>query len=187
MTVPWRRAASIASWRDRGRRLGEGGEDAAGVEPARALLAEHDVPVDVARLELRDRGVAAVRAAQGRAHAVAALGEVEAVAHRAADAVVLGPAEVRLVHATLVDEVLHEAAHRVVDQRGHHRRVQAEAALEAAGDVVFAAALPHLERARGVDAALAGVEAEHHLAEAHLVPAAGRLVLDRRGAWARQV
>ena len=30
----------------RGRRLGEGGEDAAGVEPAGAVLAEDRVPVD---------------------------------------------------------------------------------------------------------------------------------------------
>ena len=58
---------------------------------------------------------------------------------------------------------------------------QAEAALEAAGDVVFAAAFPDLERARGVHAALAGVEAQHHLAEADLVPAAGRFVLDGEG------
>ena len=63
--------------------------------------------------------------------------------------------DVRLVDAALVDEVLHEAAHRVVDEGRDHRRVQAEAALEAAGDVVFAAAFPDLERARGVDAALA--------------------------------
>ena len=37
------------------------------------------VPVDVARLHLRGRGVPAVGAADGRAHAEAALGEVEAV------------------------------------------------------------------------------------------------------------
>ena len=155
--MPWRWAASIASWPPRVS-CREGGEDAAGVEPA-PLPSRRCVPVDVAGLELRHRGVAAVRAAQGRAHAVAARREVETVADGAAHAVVLGPAHMRLIDAALVDEVLHEAPHRVVDQGRHHGRVQAEAALEAAGDVVFAAALPHLERPRGVDPAFAGVEA----------------------------
>ena len=67
--------------RDRRRRLGQRAEDAAGVEPARAVLAEHLVPVDVARLQLRDRRVAAVGAADAAARAEAALGEVQAVAH----------------------------------------------------------------------------------------------------------
>ena len=49
------------------------------------------IPVDVAGLELRDGGVAAIGAADGAAHAEAALGEVQAVAHAAADAVVLRP------------------------------------------------------------------------------------------------
>src|SRR5262249_17915836 len=150
----------------------------AGVEPARALLAEHDVPVDLARLELRDRGVPAVRAPQGRAHAVAALGEVQAVADGASHAVVLDPDQVRLVDPALVDEVLHQAADGVVDQRRHQRRLQAEAALEPARDVVLAAAFPDLEAPRGVDAALAGIQAEHHLAQAHQVPPTARPLLD---------
>ena len=99
----------------------------------------------------------------------------------AAHAVVLDPREVRLVHAALVDEVLDEPAHRVVDEGRHHRGVEAEAALEAAGHVVLAAAFPDLEGARGVDAALAGVEAQHHLAQAHQVEAAAVLGLDRDG------
>ena len=49
------------------------------------------------------------------------------------------------------------------------RRAQAEALAQPARDVVFAAALPDLELARGADAALAGVEAEHDFAERHLV------------------
>ena len=62
--------------------------------------------------ELRDRGVAAIGAAERRAHAEAALGEVETVAHGAADAVVRHPAQVRLVDAALVDQVLDQAADR---------------------------------------------------------------------------
>jgi hypothetical protein len=126
------------------------------VEPARALLAEHEVPVEVARRELRHRGVAAVRAAQRRAHAVPRSVKLRPLRTVRPTPSSFAQPEVRLVHAALVDEVLHQAAHRVVDQRRHHRRLQAEAALEAAGDVVFAAAFPHLERARGVDAASPG-------------------------------
>ena len=42
---------------------------------------------------------------------------------------------------------------------------KAEAAAQAARDVVLPAPLGHRERARGRDPAVAGVEAEHHLAE----------------------
>ena len=62
------------------------------VEPAGAVLAEDLVPIDIAGLELRDGGVAAVGAAQRGAHAESALGEVQAVAHGAADAVEWHPA-----------------------------------------------------------------------------------------------
>ena len=88
----------------------------------RASLAEHEVPVDVARLELRHR--VWPRSEQPRA----------ARARRSPRSVKLRPlrtvrprrrpTRTRLVHAALVDEVLHQAAHRVVDQRRHHRRVQ---------------------------------------------------------------
>ena len=62
----------------------ERGEDAAGVEPAHAFLAEQLLPVHLARLDLRGRGVAAVRAAQRGADAEALLGEVQADARVAA-------------------------------------------------------------------------------------------------------
>src|SRR5207247_5149376 len=129
--------------------LGKGGEDPAGVEPAGALLAEEGLPVHVAGPELRDRGVAAVRAAEGGAHAEAALREVEAVPGPAAHPVVLDPPQVRRVDPALVDQVLDEAAHRVVDEGGHDRGVEAEAALQPAGDVVLPAALPDLEGTGG--------------------------------------
>ena len=87
--MPWRLAACMASMRDLGSGVGERAEDSAGVEPARAVLAEDFVPVDVAGLELRDGGVAAIVGAQCGAHAEAAFGEVQAVACRAADAVML--------------------------------------------------------------------------------------------------
>ena len=152
---------------------GERGEDAAGVEPARAVLgAEDRVPVEVAGFDLADGGVAAVGAAGGGAQAEAALGEVEAVAHGAANAVVRDPSEQGGVDAALQDEVFDEAADGVVGEGGGDGGAQAEAAAEAAGDVVFAAALPDLEVARGVDAAFAGIEAKHDFAEAEAIPAA---------------
>ena len=73
------------------RRVGERAEDAAGVQPARALAVEDAGPIDVARAELRDRGVAPVRAADPGANAEAALDEVQPVPALAADAVVLSP------------------------------------------------------------------------------------------------
>src|SRR5205085_7146140 len=146
--------------------------DAAGVEPPRPFAPEDRPPVDVARLELRDGGVAAVRAAQRGAQAEAALGEVQAVAHSAPDAIIFHPADVRLIDAALVDQVLNQSPYGIVRQRRDDGRVHPEAALEAARDVVLAAALPDLERARGVDASAAGVEPQQHLAEAHHVPTA---------------
>ena len=108
--------------RDIGGVLAERGEDAAAVEPARALGGEDRVPVDVARAQLRDGRVAAVGAADRAAHAEAALGEVEAVARGPADAVVGHPAQVALVDAAAQDELLDQAADRVVGERADQRR-----------------------------------------------------------------
>ncbi len=158
---------------DLGGGSGERGEDSAGMHPARAIRrAEDRLPVEVARLDLADGGVAAVGAADGGAQAKAALGKVEAVAHGAADAIVRNPADKRSVHAAFEDEVLDETADGIVGERGGHGGAQAEAAAQAAGHVVLAAALPHVEVARGVDAHLAGIEAKHDFAEADAVPAA---------------
>ena len=171
---------------DVGSRCRERGEDAAGVKPARAVLvAEDRLPIEVAGLDLADGGVAAIGAAGGGAHAESALGEVEAVAHGAADAVVRNPVEQGGIDAALQDEVFNEAADGVVGERGGDGGAQAEAAAQAAGHVVFAAALPHLELARGVDAAFAGIEAEHDFAEAEAIPAAVRIGKRESGSWHR--
>ena len=61
----------------------------------------------------------------------------------------------------------------VVDEGGDDGGFQAEAFAEAAGGVVLAAALPDLELAGGADASLAGIEAEHDLAERDLVKGTG--------------
>jgi len=159
--------------------LGEGGEDAAGVEPTHTELAEDVIPVEVAGLELGGGGVAAVGDADGAAHAEAALGEVEAVADGAADAVVVAPLDEVGGDAALHDEVLDEVADLVVDEGGADGGLQAEALPEAARGVVLAAAFPGGEVAGGADAALAGIEAEHDLAERDLVKGTLGSGLDR--------
>ena len=121
---PWPRAGSSPRGRRRSRPC------ASQRAPCRPKISSQSISPG---LSWRHRGVAAVGAAHGRAHAEAALGEVEAVAGGAPDPVVLHPAEVRLVDPALVDEVLHEAAHRVVHEGGDDGGVQAEAALEARG------------------------------------------------------
>ncbi len=126
----------------------------------------------VAGPQLRHGRVAAVGAADGRAHAEAALREVEAVPRAAADAVVRHEAHVAEVDAALQQQVLEQPADRVVDECRDDGGSQPEAAAQAAGHVVFAPALPHPKRARGVDPGVAGVEAQHHFAQAHEVEAA---------------
>src|SRR5690606_32692933 len=122
-------------------RLGGGfrksGVDASGVEPADAEFAEDMIPVDVARLDLRGGRVATVWNADGAADAKAAFGEIEAVANRATDAVILTPEDEVGGNATLHDEVLDEVADFVVDEGRDHGRLQVEALPQAAGRVVF--------------------------------------------------
>ena len=130
------------------------------------------IPVDVAGFELRDGSVAAVHHAEAAADAEAPLEEVDAVAGLAADAVEGAPKDVVLADAALEHEVFDEAADRVIDERGDDGTAQAEAAAQAAGDVVLAAAFPDAEAAGTDDAAFAGIEAEHDLAERDEVPGA---------------
>ena len=74
---------------DGGGGVGEGGEDAAGVEPADAAF-EEGVEVDVAGLHVHGGGVAAVVHGDAGADAGADFGEVQADAVRRADAVIFG-------------------------------------------------------------------------------------------------
>ena len=155
------------------RRVGKGGENAARMEPADAELTEDIIPVDVARLQLRRGGVAAVRAADGTADAEAAFREVETIADGAADAVERNPFDERRIDAALHDEIFDETTDGIVGKGGHDGGAFAEAFAEAAGDVVFAAAFPDVEGARRVDAAFAWIEAEHDFTEGDDIVAAG--------------
>ena len=109
--------------------------------------------------------MATVGDADGAAHAEAALGEVQSVAHRGADAVIIAPEQVGGVDAALKDEVLHETTDLVIGKRGDDRGAQAEGAAKAAGNVVLTAAFPGSELTGGADTPLARIEAEHDLAE----------------------
>jgi hypothetical protein len=160
------------------RGFGEAGVDSARVEPARAIAAEDPLPVDVAALQLRNRRVPAVGGARRAARAEAALREVEAVAHAAAEAVVGPPQHVADVDAALQDEVLDQAADVVVGECRHDGGALAEAAAQPARDVVFASALPGRERPGRAHAHVARIEAQHHLAEGDFVEEAGFAAFD---------
>ena len=144
-----------------GRRVAQRGENAARVQPARAKFAEDVVPIEVARLELAGGAVAAVGNAHRAPHPEAALGEIQAVAHRPPHAVVWHPLDELGGDTALEDEVLEQPADVVVRERGADGGPQAEAAPQAAGDIVFAAAFPDFELARGAHAPLAGVQPQH--------------------------
>src|SRR5471030_649880 len=132
-------------------------------------LSLHDA-LPISGPDLRGGAVAAVRAAQCGADAEALFGEVEADARVAAQAVEIAPDDVRCVDAALADEILHQPAQIVFRQGGDDAGALAPALAHGAGDIVFAAAFPHLELAGGAHAAEAGIEAQHHLAERDTVP-----------------
>src|SRR5712671_3399804 len=98
----------------------------------------------------------------------AALGEVQAVAHAPADAVVITPLHPRRVDAALQHQVLDKSADVIVGDRG----ALAEAAPQAARNIVLAAALPYVERARRADATVSWIEPQHHLTQRDEVVAA---------------
>src|SRR6478735_806242 len=145
-------------------------EDPARMEPARAFSAEDRLPIHVLGGQLGRRRVGPVRASDRRAHAKAALREVQAVADRAADPVVRGPADVRAIHTALSDEVFDQPADRVVCEGRHDGGRRAEAATQATGDVVFAAAFPRPELTGALDPLVTRIQAQHHFAQCHQVP-----------------
>src|SRR5258706_12676588 len=129
--------------RDQRRRLGQRGEDAAGVKPANAD-AEETFPINLSRFHLRDRGVTAIRTSERGAYAEAAFGEIEAAARAAADAVVGNPADPREVDSALQHETFDQPADGMVDQRGDDGRAQAEAPARTTSPARLAAAFPAL-------------------------------------------
>ncbi len=118
-------------------RLGEGGEDAAAVEPTDARR-EDFLPVEVARLELAGGLVAAVVEHHRGAHALAAVA-VHGGHVRAAHTVVLELLVVRL-HAHRPNTFGDQVTDRVVDHRADDAGVEPEAVGEVGGDVELATA-----------------------------------------------
>jgi len=91
-----------------------------------------------------------------------------------------GPFDEAGIDAALQDEVLDQAADVVVGKRGAHRRAEAEAAAQAARDIVFAAAFQTLN-SRAQRIRLRRVEAEHDLAQRDLIVLAGGGGFDGEG------
>src|SRR5258708_31611232 len=162
------------------RRPGKRAENSASVKPPRPLLSKNLVPINVPGLQLRYRRVPTVVASQRRAHSKSALRKIQPVARRATYTVMLHPSQQRLVHSSLINQILQQPPHRIIAQRRHHRRVQPEAALQPARHVVFPAALAHSKASRRRNSPLAGIESHHHLAQTHQVPAAFFLRLNRQ-------
>ncbi len=120
-------------------------EHTAAVKPARTFSTEDPLPVDIARLELGDRRVTAIRATERRSDSVTTLNEVQAITNTAPNPVIWQPVELCLPHTTLADQVLNEAAERVVSERGHDPRAHPETVRKTTHDVVLAAPLPNLK------------------------------------------
>src|ERR1700675_2159790 len=159
----------------------ERAENATGMKPACAVLSKNLIPINFGGLQLRNCRVPAIVTAERCADAEASLCKIEAVARRVAYAVMFDPANQRLVYASLIDKVLQQPPHGIIGERRDDRGVQAEAALQSAGDIVFAAALAHIEGSRRGNAAVTWVEAQHDFAKTDDVPAAILLRLDRHG------
>ena len=143
------------------------------MQPADSQLAKNIVPIEVPRFELAGRGIAAIGNPHCATHAKAAFGEVEAVADDATDTVKRHPPDKLGIDAPLQNEVFDEPANIVVRKSRGDGRLESEAATQAAGDVVFAAAFPDFEFARASDPAFARVEAEHDFSQREEVIFAG--------------
>ena len=145
------------------------GEDAAGVEPAHAELAEQPIPVDIAGLHRRGRRVGAVRHSDRRPDAEATLGEVQGSPVAASEIVGFLPHDVFEIDPALQHQIFEESSDLVVGDRGHVGDALPEASSERPADIVLAAALRHPEGSSGPDAPLARIEAQHDLAQGHHV------------------
>ena len=76
----------------------------------------------------------------------------------------------RLIDSALINQILDESTDGIVCQRGNDRGINSETTPQSARDVVFPATFPNLKSARGVNAAIAWIEPEHHFAQADQIP-----------------
>jgi hypothetical protein len=116
--------------------------------------------------------VPTVGTAKSGANAKTALGEIQPVTHPATDPIIRFPANVVLADAALQHQVFDEATDWIVRQRSDDRGVHSKTALQAASHVVFAAAFPSAKMARGGNALIARIQAQHYFSQADQVPGA---------------
>src|SRR5215470_9204700 len=128
------------------------------MKPASAIFREYLLPIDLAGLELGNRGVATIGAAQSRTNAIPAFGKVQAIPKVASYAVVWHPAYVLLRDPALQHKVFDQSSDRVVGKRRDDRSFQAKAAPQPTRHVVLTAALPYSKLAGGGDPPIARIE-----------------------------
>lgn len=112
----------------------------------------------------------AIRTAECGSHTESALCEIQPISHLAANSVIPDPAQVRLVHASLKDKILDEAADGIISQRGDDGGIQPETSLETARHVVLTAAFPDLKSPGGMNTPFARVEPQHHFTQRDKIP-----------------
>src|SRR5215469_12468838 len=128
-----------------------------------------------------------VRAAKRRPDAKSSLGEIQTIAHRAAHAVVLYPAQVLKIYSPLQHEVFDQATDGVVGERRYDCGIQAKATPKPAGDVVFAAALPRAKLTRGGNAQVSGIQPEHDFTQTDKIPSALVLCFDLHASYSSPI
>src|SRR5271168_5278777 len=142
------------------------------MQPSSAIHRQNGLPIEIVRLALRNRGIPPVRASHRRANSKSALGEIKAVAHASTNPVIRNPADQRCIDPSLEDQIFEQLADRVLCEGRNDRSAHTEATPESAGDVIFSPALPCPKISSGINALLAGIEPQHHLAQADAVPLA---------------
>src|SRR5712671_4228627 len=135
------------------------------MQPSGSLFGENLIPIDITRLELRYSRMATVVGAQCCTNPEAALGEIETIPRQTAHAIMLSPMDQGLVHTTLINQILKQPPHRIIDQRCDHCCVHAEAAFQPPGDVILSTAFAHFKPSGRSNAPVARVQSEHYLAQ----------------------
>ena len=153
----------------RRRCVGEGGENAAGVQPAHPLPAKEFLPIKIPGGELRSGSMASIGDAEGAANAKTAFGEIEPVTHRAAYAIIRTPLDKRRINAALKNEIFDQTANVIVGQGRADGRAHAEAPAQTTRYVIFSAALPGAEVASRPHASFAGIQPQHDFPKGHQI------------------
>ena len=153
-------------------RLRERRIDAASVKPPDAERPEDVVPIDLPCDKLTRGGMPPVRHPNRASDSESALGEVEAIARLAPNAVEGCPSNEGSVHAPLQNKVFDEPPDLVIGKASNNGRPLVETPAQPADDVVLAAPFPNPKGTSRSDPSLAGIETQHHLTECHRVVAA---------------